>query len=93
MKNLAFHSLLRLKDEYTTNSHYCTYAFLFKRLGEMYFLNLGVKGLTQRSILVSGYMPTYSSPRANPNPNLTHGEVGTRPVLIGPYHMRTLGEG
>ena len=30
MKNLAFHSLLRWKDNYTTNSHYLTYNFSLK---------------------------------------------------------------
>ena len=34
-----------MKDDYTTNSHYLTYTFLFKRVGRMYILNLGVKGL------------------------------------------------
>ena len=28
-----------------TNSHYLTYTFLFRKVGRMYFLNLGVKGL------------------------------------------------
>ena len=36
MKNLAFHSVLRLKDDYTTNSYHLAYTL---------FLNLGVKGL------------------------------------------------
>ena len=40
-KNLAFHSLLRWKDYYTTNSHYLTYTFLFKRLGECTFWTQG----------------------------------------------------
>ena len=34
-----------MKDDYTTNSHYLTITFLFRRAGEMYILNLGVKGL------------------------------------------------
>ena len=34
-----------MKDDYTTNSHYLTYTFLFRGLGECYFLNLGVRGL------------------------------------------------
>ena len=34
-----------MKDDYTTNSHYLTYIFNFKRFGRMYFLNLGMKGL------------------------------------------------
>ena len=37
MKNMAFHSLLRLKDDSCTSSHYLTYTFLFKRLGECTF--------------------------------------------------------
>ena len=35
-----------MKDDYTTNSHYFTYTFLFKRLGECTF-NLGVKELIE----------------------------------------------
>ena len=34
-----------MEDYHTTNSHYITYTFLLKRLGECTFLNLGVKGL------------------------------------------------
>ena len=37
-----------MKDDYTTNSHYLTYTFLFGKVGRMYFLNLGVKGLKGR---------------------------------------------
>ena len=33
-------------DDYNTNSHYLTYTFLFRKVGRMYFLNLGVNGLT-----------------------------------------------
>ena len=41
MKNLAVHSLLRWKDDYTTNSHYLTYKYIFLgRLGECTFLTL-----------------------------------------------------
>ena len=36
-KNLTFHSLLRLKDDSCTSSHYLTYTFLLKRLGECTF--------------------------------------------------------
>ena len=36
-----------MKDDYNTNSHYLTYTFLFRKVGRMYFLNLGVKGLMQ----------------------------------------------
>ena len=35
-----------MKDDFTTNSHYLIYTFLFRKVGRMYFLNLGVKGLT-----------------------------------------------
>ena len=35
-----------MKDDYTTNSHYITYKFLFRKAGRVYFLNLGVKGLS-----------------------------------------------
>ena len=34
-----------MKDDYTTNSHYITYTFIFRKVGRMYFFNLGVKGL------------------------------------------------
>ena len=34
-----------MKDDYATNSHYVTYTFLFKKVGRMWFLNLGVKRL------------------------------------------------
>ena len=34
-----------MKDDYTTNSHYRTHTFLFRKVGRMYFLTLGVKGL------------------------------------------------
>ena len=37
MKDLAFHSLLRWKMITTTNSHYLTYTFLLKWLGECTF--------------------------------------------------------
>ena len=33
MTKMAFHSLLQMKNDYTTNSHYLTYTFLIKRLG------------------------------------------------------------
>ena len=35
-----------MKDDFTTNSHYLIYTFLFRKVGRMYFVNLGVKGLT-----------------------------------------------
>ena len=35
-----------MKDHYTTNSHYLTHTFLFRKV-RMPFLNLGVKGLNQ----------------------------------------------
>ena len=34
----------QMKDESTTNSHHLTYTFLIKKVGGMYFLNLGVNG-------------------------------------------------
>ena len=40
----------QMKDDYTTSSHYLTYTFLFRKVGRMYFLNLGVKGLKRRDI-------------------------------------------
>ena len=30
-----------MKDDFTTNSHYLIYTFLFRKVGRMYFLNLG----------------------------------------------------
>ena len=45
MRNLGFHSLLRLGDDYTANSHYLTIYISLQKVGRMYFLNLGVKGL------------------------------------------------
>ena len=44
MENLAFHSLLRLKDDSCTSSHYLTYTFLLKRLGECTFWAWDWKG-------------------------------------------------
>ena len=38
-------SLIHLKDDYTTNSHYLTHTFLFRKVGRTSFLNLGVKGV------------------------------------------------
>ena len=37
-----------MKEYYTTNSHYLTYTFLFRKVGRIYFLNLGVKGLKEQ---------------------------------------------
>ena len=36
MKNLAFHCLLQMKDDYTTNYHCLTYTFLFRKVERMY---------------------------------------------------------
>ena len=33
-----------MKDDYTTNSRYLTYTFLSRKVGRVYFLNLGMKG-------------------------------------------------
>ena len=44
MKNLAFHSLLRLKDDSCPSSHDLTYTFLLKRLGECTFWAWDWKG-------------------------------------------------
>ena len=57
-----------MKVDYTTNSHYLTYTFLFKRLGECAFLNLGVKGLSQTAI--SSVLHTY------------HGQSKTRTMKL-----------
>ena len=32
-----------MKDDYNTNSYYLNYTFLFRKVGRMYFLNLGGK--------------------------------------------------
>ena len=62
MENLAFHSLLtQMKDDYTTNSHYITYTFSLYEVGRMYFLDLGVKGLTFLSSAIVRNA-TYCSP-------------------------------
>ena len=34
-----------MTDDYTINSHFITYIFLFEKVRRTYFLNLGVKGL------------------------------------------------
>ena len=34
-----------MRHDYTANSHYLTHTFLFRKVGRMYFLNLGVRGL------------------------------------------------
>ena len=34
-----------MEDDYTTKSHYPTYTFIFRKVGRMYVLNLGVEGL------------------------------------------------
>ena len=38
-----------MRDDFTSNSYYLTYTFLLKRLGRMYFSNLGVKGFREHS--------------------------------------------
>ena len=40
-QELGFSSLTQMKDDYTINSHYLTYTFLFKRLGECTFWTYG----------------------------------------------------
>ena len=35
-----------MKYDFNTNSHYLTYAFSLYKVGTMYFLSSGVKGLT-----------------------------------------------
>ena len=42
-EELGFSYLTQTKDDYTTNSHYLTYTFLFQQLGECTFELLGVK--------------------------------------------------
>ena len=39
-----------MKDDYTTNPHYLTYTFSLYKVGRMYFVSSGVKGLTQVSV-------------------------------------------
>ena len=56
---LGFSRLTQMNDEYTTNSHYLTYTFFFKKVGRMYFLNLGVKGLNISD-------PVFSAQRDDP---------------------------
>ena len=51
-RNITSHSLelTQMKDYYTTNSHYLTYTLLFRKVGRMYFLNLGVKRLRKGKV-------------------------------------------
>ena len=46
-----------MKDDYTTNSHYLRYTFIFRKVGRKYILNLVVKGLNQiyRLTFMSSY--------------------------------------
>ena len=37
--------LSQIRYDYTANSYYVIYKFLFNKVGRMYFLSLGVKGL------------------------------------------------
>ena len=63
MKNLAFHSLPRLEDDYTIHSHYIAYAFSLWEVGRMYFLILGVKRLNTLTLsLPSSKTTTFSQP-------------------------------
>ena len=39
-EELGFPQLTQMKDDFTTNSHYLIYTFLFRKVGRMYFLNL-----------------------------------------------------
>ena len=45
-EELGFSQLTQMKDDKTTDSHWDTYTFLLKDLGECNFLILGMKGLT-----------------------------------------------
>ena len=46
-----------MRDDYaSTNSHYITYTFLFKKAGRMYSVNLGVNGLIIRRPLVEWHV-------------------------------------
>ena len=40
-EEFGFSSLTQMKDDYTTNSHYPTYTFLFRKVGRMYLFQLG----------------------------------------------------
>ena len=48
MKELGFSSLTRMKDDCTTNSHYLTYKFIFKRLGQCTFRPWEKTGLVKK---------------------------------------------
>ena len=50
MENMAFHSLLRLKMIVLPNSHYLTYAFPYKRLGECTYLHELRRGANARPV-------------------------------------------
>ena len=42
-EGLGFSSLTQMKDDYTTNSHYLIYTFLFKLVGRMYLLSTSLR--------------------------------------------------
>ena len=48
MKKLAFQNLPRRKMIMPPYPHYLIYTLIFRKVGRMYFLNLGVKGLNER---------------------------------------------
>ena len=48
-----------MKGDCTTNSHYPVYTFLFRKVGRMHFLNLGVKGLIQSCLHSTFFSVTF----------------------------------
>ena len=50
-KEFGFSSLTQMKDDYTTNSHYLTYTFLFRKVERTYSFNLWVKGLDKKNYI------------------------------------------
>ena len=54
-----------MKGDFTTNSHYLVYTFLFRKVGRMHFLNLGVKGLIQTKGHVAALV-RFNEPKNNP---------------------------
>ena len=49
-----------MKGDCNTNSHYLVYTFLFRKVGRMHFLNLGVKGLIAFLDVVEGDLLSWS---------------------------------
>ena len=56
-----------MKDDNTTDSHYLTYTFLFRKVRRMLFLNLGVKGLIAAHVARKGLSVLLFGTELHPN--------------------------